>query len=146
MPKGRSCTLRKQGFNSAQRQVTANSGTQAAALLRMDRCGSFHCYPHSTSSLTSEQTLKDLIRSQGHIHIYITYDSFLIENVNDFSFLSYIIIISWRLVSITKIIIIRSTVNIFILCEGFEIREIKRIREHFRIRIGYNLRFVPTLL
>ena len=40
---------------------TANSETQAAVSLGMDRC-----FPHTTLSLASEQTLKDLKRSQGH--------------------------------------------------------------------------------
>ena len=41
------------------RSFTANSGTQAAVLLGIDRCGSFPCFPHTTLSLASEQTLRD---------------------------------------------------------------------------------------
>ena len=48
------------------RSFTANSGTKAAVLLGMNRCSSFLLLstPHSLS-LASEQTLKDLKRSQG---------------------------------------------------------------------------------
>ena len=46
------------------RSSTANSGTKVAVLLGMDRCGIFPLL--STLSLSSEQTLKDLKRFQGH--------------------------------------------------------------------------------
>ena len=51
------------------RSSTANSGTQVAVLLGMDRCGSFLLLSpplESGLSLASEQILKALKRSQGH--------------------------------------------------------------------------------
>ena len=62
------CKLRNQGCSSAQRQIFHRKfRNQAAVLLGMDRCGSFPLLsaPHSLS-LASEQTLKDLRRSQGY--------------------------------------------------------------------------------
>ena len=43
------------------RSFTANSGTKAAVLLGMNRCGSF---PNPNLSLAPEPTLKDVKRSQ----------------------------------------------------------------------------------
>ena len=69
-PKGRSFTANP-GIKAAVlpnvRSSTANSGTKVAVLLGMDRCGIFPLLsaPYSLS-LASEQTLKDLKRSQGH--------------------------------------------------------------------------------
>ena len=48
------------------RSLTANSGTKVAVLLEMNRYGSFPLLSEPPLSLTSEQTLKDLKRSQGH--------------------------------------------------------------------------------
>ena len=48
------CKLRNQGRSSS----TANSGSQVAVLLGMDRCDSFPLFPHPTLSLASEQILK----------------------------------------------------------------------------------------
>ena len=47
------------------RSSAANSGTKVAVLLGINKCGSFPFFPHLTLSLTSEQTLKDLKKSQG---------------------------------------------------------------------------------
>ena len=47
------------------RSSTANSGTKVAILLGMNRCRSFPLFPASSPDLASEQTLKDLIISQG---------------------------------------------------------------------------------
>ena len=48
------------------RSSTSNLGTKVAVLLRMNRCASFPLLSASHSLLASEQTLKDLKRSQGH--------------------------------------------------------------------------------
>ena len=61
------CKRRKLGCSSAKGNTsTENSGTKAAVLPGMIRCGSFPLLSASTLSLASEQTLKDLKRSQGH--------------------------------------------------------------------------------
>ena len=60
------CKLRNQGCSLVKRITsTANSGTLAAVLLEIDAVAS-RCFPHLTLSLASEQTLKELRRSQGH--------------------------------------------------------------------------------
>ena len=61
------CKLRNQGRSSVQKQVfTANSGTQAAVLLGMDRCSNFPFLSAPHSLFASEQSLNDLKRSQWH--------------------------------------------------------------------------------
>ena len=49
------------------RSFTANSGTRVVVLLGMSRCGCFPLLSAPTLSLASEQTLKDLKRSDGTI-------------------------------------------------------------------------------
>ena len=57
------CKCKNQGCSSAQgRSSIANSGTKAAVLLG---ALASHYFPYPTLSLESEQTLKDLKRSQG---------------------------------------------------------------------------------
>ena len=68
LPKGRSFTANlgtKAAVLPKGRSSTTNSGTKVAVLLGMNSCGSSHCFPHPTLCLESEQTLKDLNRSQG---------------------------------------------------------------------------------
>ena len=61
------CKRRNQGCTSAEgRSSTANPETNAAVLPGMNRYDSFPCFRHPTLLLASEQTLKDLKRSQGH--------------------------------------------------------------------------------
>ena len=48
------------------RSITTHSGTKAAVLPGMIRCGSFVLISEPTLSLVSEQTLKDLKWFQGH--------------------------------------------------------------------------------
>ena len=60
-------TLRPTNNSSAEgRSSTRNSGTKAAVLLDIYGAGASRCFPHPTFSLASEQTLKDLKRSQEH--------------------------------------------------------------------------------
>ena len=69
LPKGRSFTANsstKAAVLLNGRSSTTNSATQDAVLLGMDRYGSFPLLSVLHSSLASEQTLKDLRRSQGH--------------------------------------------------------------------------------
>ena len=62
------CKRRNLGCSSAEgRSSTTNSENQDCSFTR-DLIGSTasRCFPHPTLSLASEQTLKDLKRSQGH--------------------------------------------------------------------------------
>ena len=63
VPKGRSFT-----GNSGTMPTVLLKGTQAAVLLEMDRCSSCPLLSTPPLPLASEQTLKDLKRSQGHQH------------------------------------------------------------------------------
>ena len=61
LPKGRYFTANagtKVAVLFKGRSSTAYSGTKVAVLLGMNRCGGFPCFPHSTLSLASIQTLK----------------------------------------------------------------------------------------
>ena len=67
VPKGRSFTANsgtKAAFLPKGRSSTANSGTKVAVLLGWTGAVASHCFLHPTLSLASEQTLKDLKRSQ----------------------------------------------------------------------------------
>ena len=67
LPKGRSFIANpgtKVAALSKGRPSTANSGTKVAVLLGINRCGSFPLLSAPTLSLASDQTLKDLKRSQ----------------------------------------------------------------------------------
>ena len=69
LPKGRSFTAHsgtKVLVLLKGRSSTANSGTHAAVLLGWIGAVVSLCFPHTTLSLASEQTLKDLRRYQGH--------------------------------------------------------------------------------
>ena len=69
LPKGRFFTANsgtKVAIMPKCRSSNANSGTQVAVLLGMNRCGSFPLLFAPPLSLVSEQTLKDLKKSQGH--------------------------------------------------------------------------------
>ena len=69
LPKGRSFTASSgtQACSSAEgMSSTANSGTKCAVLLGLNRCGRFSVLSAPTLYLASEQTLKQLKRSQGH--------------------------------------------------------------------------------
>ena len=59
------CKRRNKGCSSAEGSSTANSGTRAAVLPGMNRCGSFSLLSHHTLFLASEQTLKDLKDPRG---------------------------------------------------------------------------------
>ena len=68
LPKGRSFTANsrtKAAVLSKGKSSTANSGTNITVLIGMNKSVASCCFPHYTLFLASEQTLKDLIRSQG---------------------------------------------------------------------------------
>ena len=68
LPKGRSYTesAGTKVCSSAKGRSSTATGTKVTILLGMNRCSSFLLL--STLSLASEQTLKDLKRSQGPQH------------------------------------------------------------------------------
>ena len=70
LSKGRSFTANartKVAVLSKDRSSNAISGTKGAVLLGIGVVA-YRCFLHPTLSLASEQTLKDLKRSQGHQH------------------------------------------------------------------------------
>ena len=66
LPKGRSLTATQESRLQFSPKAAANLGTKVAVLPGIHRCGSFPLLSTPPRSLASEQTLKDLKRSQGH--------------------------------------------------------------------------------
>ena len=68
------CSAQEQVFHCKRRNqgcspVHCKLRNKVAVLIGINRCGSFPCFPYPpplSLSLASEQTLKDLKRSQGH--------------------------------------------------------------------------------
>ena len=62
------CKLRHQDYSSAQREGLPPQTQEPRLQFYKGWIGAVpsHCFPHSTFSLASEQTLKDLKISQGH--------------------------------------------------------------------------------